>query len=224
MSKKIFFLTTILVLFTLGTSKNKKLLNVKRIGILSINMNIRAMNKKKDLIVFPNILFINKFFKRNIINSFNSVSQSNIVLSDFSLVKDVEFPEEKEIFKYMKTDFQKQIYFPFNFKESIPIKYLKILMDKNTYGYYIVLDINQSVWSQKINVQLKLFSNDKKLILKKKFNINSKYIIKDKNSSYLTDYENIIDNIDNNSNHKKEIEKIFQELSKKLGKKIFSFF
>ena len=201
-------LSLILLSIALGAPK-KKLLGIEKLYLTSLKLNARCYDKK-EFVKFPDIGFVSRDFLTSLLSNFH---RNN---------KKVEL--HQGLFLSNLSDYRKKIYyhphwmyFENNFKlDRLTIEDRDAIRKAAGTPYELVLDLKTSVWEQEIKGKYIIYSNEEKLH-SGSLSAVSTYIIKDKESPYVTDYDSEIDAFQNPLDHRGEITKVYSELGEQIG-------
>ena len=196
--------------------ENKKLTNIKNLYITSIKLNA-VCDDKRDVIRFPDIGFVGPSFLKALLSNFQR-NNPQVELSQGLFASELKDYRKKIFYD------PSWVYFENNFNlAQLKNEDREILRQKAGTLYELVLDLQTSLWEQKIAGRYIIYHEGLELH-SGKLKAISTYIIKDKYSPYVTAYDSEIDQFQNPLDHQGEIKKIYQELGGKIGNALRALF
>ena len=110
------------------------------------------------------------------------------------------------------------IQLPWNFaEESFSEEELQAILHSVNANSYLVVTLNTSVWAQEIKGFIEVKTAEKKILWKQGFTLQTTYIIQDKDSPYISSFEDGFNQSTQDTDHKQEVIKIYRELGEKLA-------
>lgn len=187
---------------------------VKQIALLSVRLN-NASAASEDATHYPNINFVGEAFRSNLIAEWSSqVPQvrlfvvTNLSPAGFgSGLRSKLLLDEDSLFLRYNYDVRK---FSSNEKAR--------LAESLGADGYAILEGEASVWGQGLSGTLKVYDKSNHLVWKQGLKAVSTYIIKDENSPYISDYDELLNTLEKQRSHKTEILEVFSELGRNTAK------
>lgn len=192
----------------------KNAVGVKQIALLSVRLN-NASTASDDSTHYPNINFVGESFRSNLIAEWTSqVPQVRLFLvtnlnpAGFgSSLRSKLLLNEDNLFLRHNYDIRK---FSSNEKAR--------LAEALGADGYAVLEGEVSVWGQDLEGTLKVYDKSNQLVWNQGLKVVSTYIIKDENSPYISDYDELLNTLEKQRSHKTEILEVFSELGRNTAK------
>lgn len=197
-------------------AQNKKLTNIDKLYLTSIKLNA-VCDDKKDIVRFLDISFVGSNFLAALLSNFHRAN-THVEISQGLFINELQ-DYRKKIY-YDPT----WVYFENNFNlDQLNDADREIIRRKADTDYELVLNLNTSLWEQKITGYYTIYQKGVKLH-SGKLKAISTYIIKDKGSPYISVYDDQIEYFLDPLDHRGEIGKIYSELGQEIGNGIRSLF
>jgi hypothetical protein len=189
-------------------SFSKEALSIHKVLLASVKINNSSLDKTAE-VQYPNFNFVGESFRSNLI-----AELSERTGGELSLVLPTESQEKiliREDLLFLKNNL--------NLKQYSSNELLALVKRYNA-DAYATLTGEANVWGQSLEAELKVFLPNGKLVWRQKLKAVSAYIIKDNESPYLSDYDEILDILERQKSHKGEITLIFEELGRNVAKSL----
>ena len=214
--KYIFYFFIIAFFSILEAAPVKKLAGISNLYLSSIKLNAIS-EKSSDKVIYPDIGFVGEGFMAALLSNFHQ-NNPKVRLKHGHFIDNISNYRKKLIYS------PDWVYFENNLDLSQLTASDKKEMAKTVgTSYQIELDLYTSLWEQKISGKYIIYFENKK-IYSRHIQFTSTYIIKDKDSPYITEYDDDIDHFKDALDHRGEIIKIYSELGGELGKQLRSLF
>ncbi len=210
MKNKVLLFLSILTLVSFWScdeaTLDKESLSIRKVLLASIKINQRSLNPEEE-VQYPNFNFVGEAFRSNLIAEFNeSTGGKPQVVLPLST-------GEKYLIK------ENLLYFRNNLNlKAYSSNDMFSLVKRYDADAYATLTGEASVWGQSLEAELNVYLPNGKRVWRQKFKVISPYIIKDNESPYLSDYDEILDIIERQKSHKGEITLIFEEIGRNTAK------
>ncbi len=187
---------------------------VKQVALLGVEIN-NASEGKEDSTRYPNINFVGETFRSNLIAEFNAQSPRVRLF----LVTNLNPPGFGQSLRGKLLLDENKLFLRDNYQIArFSSNERTRLTEALKADAYAVLEGEASVWGQSLNAKLKVYDLSNRLIWNQSMKVVSTYIIKDENSPYISDYDELLNTLEKQRSHKTEILEVFAELGRNTAK------